>query len=153
MSREGDLLQMCRIESKQILHYILVFYMPMFSGKTVFLVFLYSQWVIFWYNDRDIIKLSVIFLSSSCAVFLTLLTRRLAFNIKKRKLDIPEPGKEQNGLMVESEIFVSKYKRFPTPLKVTPMVKRKVSRLTSMAQKQMASETNEIKNMSRTVFA
>ena len=85
---------------------------------------------------------------------LTLYTRRLALNIKKKKLDISDPGSNvQNGLTDESEILVSKYNKYPKPLKVTPMVRRKLSRITSMAQKQMASEINEVRSMSRTVFA
>lgn len=85
---------------------------------------------------------------------LTLYTRCLALNIKKKKLDIPDPGSNvQNGLTDESEILVSKYNKYPKPLKVTPMVRRKLSRITSMAQKQMASEINEVRSMSRTVFA
>ena len=86
-------------------------------------------------------------------MLLTVFTGRLALNIKKKKLDLPEPLSDQNGLSDDSEILVSKYNKYPTPLKVTPMVKRKLSRLTSMAQRQMASEINEVKSMSRTVFA
>lgn len=86
-------------------------------------------------------------------MLVTLYTRRLALNIKKKRLDIPDPGSVQDRLTDESEILVSKYNKYPKPLKVTPMIRRKLSRITSMAQKQMASEINEVHSMSRTVFA
>ena len=86
-------------------------------------------------------------------MLLTLYTRRLALNIKKKRQDIPDPGSVQDRLTDESEILVSKYNKYPKPLKVTPMIRRKLSRITSMAQKQMASEINEVNSLSRTVFA
>ena len=104
-------------------------------------------------SQTKLITLSVIFFLSSCVMLLTLNTRRLALNIKKKKLDIPETGSVQTGLTGESEILVSKYNKCPRPLKVTPMVRRKLSRITSMAQKQMSSEVNEVKSMSRTIFS
>ena len=104
-------------------------------------------------SKTKLMTLSVIFFLSSCVMLLTLYTRRLALNIKKKKLDIPETGSVQTGLTDESEILVSKYNKYPRPLKVTPMVRRKLSRITSMAQKQMTSEINEIKSMSRTIFS
>lgn len=86
-------------------------------------------------------------------MLLTLYTRRLALNIKKKRLDIPDPAGSVQNVTDESEILVSKYNKCPKPLKVTPMIRRKLSRITSMAQKQMASEINEVHSMSRTVFA
>ena len=94
--------------------------------------------------------ISVLFSLSCSVLILALYTNHLAIITKKNKLRELLNGSKNESCHHKKKIladFDEKYFICPEPIAVTPTQQRKVSRISSMAQKQIVQDIHEVKEM------